>query len=205
MQGNLVHERPAGLTLVQPRSEQDELTRQVVDRLGGPVAVRVVPWPLPVHDERDSLSGLATKAARLSALGLFAPVLACFGGLYIQSAGGFPGVHTQEICRQIGADGIIRLMGDEKNRTARWMVVLAFCSPGQPPRTFLKYVDGEIPHARVSDSEFVDAAFVRPPSGVALGLAGNPVKETVDEICREFLDWRSGPHPTSPRGETAGP
>jgi inosine/xanthosine triphosphate pyrophosphatase family protein len=181
------------LTLVHPRVEQDSLTQQVVENLRNAFSVRVVLWPLPVHDETDTLNGLAARAARLSSLGLYEPVLVCFGGLFIESCRGFPGLRTQEVVRQIGPEGILRLLGNEPNRAARWVVILAFCRPGQPPRLFQHSVTGEIPLAMSSDAEFLDSVFSRTTTTAATLGAPNMIREAIRRTCEDFLEWRRGP------------
>ncbi len=198
----MLAESRADLTLVQPRLESDQLVQQVVRELEEQVRVRVVNWPLPVHSESDTINGLAARAARLSSLGLFKPVLVCFGGLFITSVRGFPGLRTQEVVRQIGADGIIRLLAGGTDRSARWIVILAYCRPGEPPAVFQRVLTGEIPLEPIGDSNFLDAVFVRGDSRASDLPRPNPIMDSIGAACREFLTWLSPPGVGSPVVDT---
>jgi inosine/xanthosine triphosphate pyrophosphatase family protein len=177
---------------VQPRVEPDELTREVLSLLRSRISVHPTLWPLPVHDETDTLTGLAARAARLSSLGLFEPVIAFFGGLFINSYRGFPGLRTQEVVQQIGPDGLVRLLGEASDRTASWLVVLAYCEPGQPPRLFQRMIRGEITKHRKNDSSYIDSIFSSVEATKGAPLPENDVRRVVETACSEFLDWHIG-------------
>lgn len=54
------------------------------------------------------------------------PVLVEDGGFSIFELKGFPGVYTKYILKTLGADGILKLMQDIENRTAKFISVATF-------------------------------------------------------------------------------
>ena len=54
------------------------------------------------------------------------PVIVEDGGFEIEALNGFPGVYTRYILDTIGADGIIDLMRDKKNRKCSWVSCSTF-------------------------------------------------------------------------------
>jgi len=54
------------------------------------------------------------------------PVLVEDGGLFIPALNGFPGVYTKYVLKTISIDGILKLMQNCKNRTAKFISVATF-------------------------------------------------------------------------------
>ena len=54
------------------------------------------------------------------------PLLVEDGGFSVFELKGFPGVYTKYILKTLGADGILKLMHDIKNRTAKFISVATF-------------------------------------------------------------------------------
>lgn len=190
------------LAMVQPRFEPDSLTSEVLTLLQEQLSVHLTLWPLPVHDETDTIPGLAARTARLSSLGLYEPVVACFAGLFIDSCHGFPGLRTPEVVQQIGPDGIIRILGEQSNRSAHWMIVIAFCEPGRPPQLFQQSLRGEIATRRMNASSYIDSVFHSASRAQAETEPQNDVRDAVRQACARFLAWykhsqssRSAPAP----------
>lgn len=64
-------------------------------------------------------------------------------GLFIESLGGFPGVFSSHVYKTIGLDGILRLMGSEKNRNAHFECCVGFL-PNDEVRVFGGRCEGTI-------------------------------------------------------------
>ncbi len=70
------------------------------------------------------------EVSRFKALTAFkiikAPVLVEDGGLSVPALNGFPGVYTKYVLKTLGADGILRLMQGNNNRSATFISVTTF-------------------------------------------------------------------------------
>lgn len=54
-------------------------------------------------------------------------------GLFIEPLQGFPGVYSKYVFYTIGLDGILQLLEKNKERTAVFRSVYAYCEPRKPP------------------------------------------------------------------------
>jgi len=88
------------------------------------------------------------EIARTSVLHVVAaqrlPVIVEDAGLFIGVLNGFPGPYSSYIYRTIGLKGILKLLEKEDNRNADFRSVIAFCRPGETPKSFAGTVRGSI-------------------------------------------------------------
>jgi len=92
--------------------------------------------------QSDSLSEIASQKA-LDAYGKCKkPVIVEDDGLFIDSLSGFPGPYSSYIFNTIGNNGILKLIGD--NRDAQFVAVIAFCDSSNEPTLFESSVTGTI-------------------------------------------------------------
>jgi len=70
------------------------------------------------------------------------PVIIEDDGLFIESLSGFPGPYSSYIFNTIGNNGILKLIGD--NRDAQFVAVIAFCDSSNEPTLFESSVAGKI-------------------------------------------------------------
>ena len=63
-------------------------------------------------------------------------------GLFIESLSGFPGPYSSYIFNTIGNNGILKLIGD--NRDAQFVAIIAFCDSSNEPTLFESSVAGTI-------------------------------------------------------------
>lgn len=61
------------------------------------------------------------------------PLMIDDSGLFIDALRGFPGVYSSYVFRTVGCDGILRLMGGEEDRSARFECCIGFVKPGGKP------------------------------------------------------------------------
>ena len=61
------------------------------------------------------------------------PIMIDDSGLFIDALKGFPGVYSSYVFKTIGNDGILSLMRDEKQRSARFECCIGFKMPGKDP------------------------------------------------------------------------
>jgi XTP/dITP diphosphohydrolase len=61
------------------------------------------------------------------------PIMIDDSGLFIDALKGFPGVYSSYVFKTVGNEGILSLMRDEKQRTARFECCIGFMMPGKGP------------------------------------------------------------------------
>jgi XTP/dITP diphosphohydrolase len=74
------------------------------------------------------------------------PVFVEDAGMFIHQLNGFPGPYSSYVLRTIGNPGILRLMGDIKERGAVFRSAVAYGGPGQPCIVFVGETQGQITH-----------------------------------------------------------
>lgn len=90
-------------------------------------------WSLIHHNaelnELQSLDGIAITRYKLDQVKKLLPdkkVIVEDRGLFIPALKGFPGTFLKLILKSIGIDGILRLMKDKKDRTAKFISILGY-------------------------------------------------------------------------------
>ena len=95
-----------------------------------------------VEIQDDSLAKIAVQKA-LNAYDKYKkPVIIEDDGLFIESLSGFPGPYSSYIFNTIGNNGILKLIGD--NRDAQFVAIIAFCDSSNEPTLFESSVAGTI-------------------------------------------------------------
>jgi len=82
------------------------------------------------------------------------PILADDSGLFIDSLGGFPGVYSAYVFKTLGNDGILHLMEEQADRSARFECVLGFVEPGTGPILFKGISKGAISRSKQGSGGF---------------------------------------------------
>jgi len=95
-----------------------------------------------VEIQDDSLSKIAVQKALNAYEKCKKPVIIEDDGLFIESLSGFPGPYSSYIFNTIGNNGILKLIGD--NRDAQFVAVIAFCDSSNEPILFESKVVGTI-------------------------------------------------------------
>jgi len=138
------------------------------------------------------------EIARTSVLNVVAtqrlPVMVEDSGLFIEVLNDFPGPYSSYVYRTIGLKGIIKLLENEDNRRAEFRSVIAFCRPGEVPKSFSGMVRGLI-----SASERGTHGFGFDPIFIPSGADGRTFAEmTIIEknlyshraqAARKFAEW----------------
>lgn len=82
-------------------------------------------------------------------------------GLFIKTFGGFPGVYSKFVHSTIGCEGILKLMKDEKDRTAIFRSVYGYSEPDADPIFFVGECCGKISNTERGTNGFgYDPIFV---------------------------------------------
>nr|AIF07273.1 RdgB/HAM1 family non-canonical purine NTP pyrophosphatase (rdgB) [uncultured marine thaumarchaeote KM3_201_G04] len=95
-----------------------------------------------IEIQDDSLSKIALQKALNAYEKCKKPVIVEDDGLFIESLYGFPGPYSSYIFNTIGNNGILKLIGD--NRDAQFVAIIAFCDSSNEPTLFESSVPGTI-------------------------------------------------------------
>ncbi len=95
------------------------------------------------EDKDDLMEHVAEKGARLMTDKLKKPIVLEDTGLFFEAYPGFPGPMPKFVFEKIGYEGIFRLLKD-KNRSAYFKTVAAYCEPGSEPVLFEGIMKGRI-------------------------------------------------------------
>ena len=95
-----------------------------------------------IEIQDDSLSKIALQKALNAYEKCKKPVIIEDDGLFIDSLSGFPGPYSSYIFNTIGNNGILKLIGD--NRDAQFVAVIAFCDSSSEPILSESSVPGTI-------------------------------------------------------------
>ena len=95
-----------------------------------------------VEIQDDSLAKIAVQKALNAYDKCKKPVIIEDDGLFIESLSGFPGPYSSYIFNTIGNNGILKLIGD--NRDAQFVAIIAFCDSSNEPTLFESSVAGTI-------------------------------------------------------------
>jgi XTP/dITP diphosphohydrolase len=123
-------------------------------------------------------------------------------GLAVDALGGEPGVHSARYAGGNSTNAVsdaannallLQRLGNNSNRTARFICVIALARAGQIVRTFRGEVEGEILEARRGSEGFgYDPLFYYPPFGCTFGEVEGPKKFDVShrgKALRALLEY----------------
>lgn len=94
--------------------------------------------------QAETLEEVALFGARYLARKIDKPFFIEDAGLFINSLNGFPGVYSAYIFKEIGCEGILRLMEKKDDREAEFKSVIAYKERGKKTRLFLGICRGRI-------------------------------------------------------------
>ncbi|MFB6147946.1 MAG: non-canonical purine NTP pyrophosphatase [Candidatus Nanohaloarchaea archaeon] len=124
------------------------------------------------------------------------PVIVEDTGFFVEPLGGFPGAKAAFFDRTVGAEGLLKLLEGESDRTAYFRTAIAF-HDGSSTRVFSASVDGQVPGEPRGEPHPhlpYDSLFV-PWDGDGSTFAERPeLKEEIshrEKATRKFLDWLS--------------
>jgi len=95
-----------------------------------------------IEIQDDSLRKIAVQKAQDAYNHYEKPLIVEDDGLFIDSLSGFPGPFSSYVFKTIGNNGILKMIGD--NRDAQFVAVIAFCDSSNEPILFESSVTGTI-------------------------------------------------------------
>ena len=94
--------------------------------------------------QSDDLKEIACFAAKNACVETSHSVVADDSGFFVDALGGFPGPYSSYVFGTIGIEGILRLLGATRKRSAYFKTVVAFCEPNSNPISFSGIVKGVV-------------------------------------------------------------
>ncbi|TGC11364.1 XTP/dITP diphosphatase [Methanolobus halotolerans] len=141
--------------------------------------------------QEDELEPIAAYGAKWAAEKLGMPVMVDDSGLFIKALKGFPGPYSAFVEEKLGNGRVLKLMEDEKDRTATFKSVIGYCEPGSEPKVFTGTVEGKISYEERGTGGFgYDPIFDY--NGKTFGELGNEEKNKVSHRRRaidNFFEW----------------
>lgn len=141
--------------------------------------------------QEDELEPIAAYGASWAAGKLGMPVMVDDSGLFIKALNGFPGPYSAFVEEHLGNTRVLKLMKDEKDRTAVFKSVIGYCEPGREPLTFTGTVEGKIAFEERGTGGFgYDPIFDY--NGKTFGELGDEEKNKVSHRRRaldKFCEW----------------
>lgn len=116
------------------------------------------------YDEIQTNSLEEVVKSSLKTLKEHAPLMIDDSGLFIDTLGGFPGVYSAYVMDTLGCDGILKLMGDEEVRSARFECVIGYLD--EDIRLFKGVSKGEITSEKRGEGGFGYDPIFRPDGRV---------------------------------------
>jgi XTP/dITP diphosphohydrolase len=150
-----------------------------------------------IEIQDDSLENIARYSVQDAIKNCGLPVFVEDAGLFVEALGGFPGPYSKYVYNTVGLKGVLKLMKNIENRSAYFMSVVAFGSPGEQPVCFVGKVEGTISLEMRGASGFgYDPIFV-PSDGDGRTFAEMTATEKNGlshrgEALRKFALWYSG-------------
>ena len=144
--------------------------------------------------QSDDLEEIARTSVLHAVAAQRLPVIVEDAGLFIGVLNGFPGPYSSYVYRTIGLKGILKLLEKEDNRNADFRSIIAFCRPGEAPKSFAGTVRGSI-----STVERGTHGFGFDPIFIPLGGDGRTFAEMAvieknlyshrAQVARKFAEW----------------
>jgi XTP/dITP diphosphohydrolase len=94
--------------------------------------------------QSDKLADVASFAASNLASTLHRSVVSEDAGFFVEALNGFPGLYSAYVFRQIGMDGVLKLMQGVSKRSAHFEATVAYCAPGKRAKCFTGIVNGTV-------------------------------------------------------------
>ncbi|NOZ80848.1 MAG: non-canonical purine NTP pyrophosphatase [DPANN group archaeon] len=92
----------------------------------------------------DDPREIVALAAKQLAEKMQRPVMVEDSGLFIRALNGFPGTCTKYVFERIGNKGILKVMSGKKDRTCYYKSAIAYCAPGEQPKTVIGIEEGRL-------------------------------------------------------------
>ncbi|VVC01102.1 Non-canonical purine NTP pyrophosphatase [uncultured archaeon] len=139
-----------------------------------------------IEIQSDSIEEVARVCAKNAYSKFRVPLLVEDSGLFVDALRGFPGVYSSAIYKQVGCEGILRLLAQKRQRSAKFVCALAYAN-SSGVRLFRGVVHGTIASRIHTGAGFgYDPIFI--PKGYSKPFSALPkVKASLSHRGRAFV------------------
>ncbi len=139
----------------------------------------------------EDVSKVAEEGGRFVFDKIKEPIIVEDTGLFIEALNGFPGSFSAFVFRKIGNDGILKLLGSEKDRNAEFISAIGYCDENGV-KIFKGIVKGSIADEKKGMEGFgYDPIFI--PTGYGKTFAEDPdLKSRIShrrKAFQKFCEW----------------
>ncbi|MFH0927832.1 MAG: RdgB/HAM1 family non-canonical purine NTP pyrophosphatase [Candidatus Micrarchaeota archaeon] len=106
-----------------------------------------------IEIQSDSVSEVARVCAENAYSHIKKPLFVEDSGLFVDALGGFPGVYSSYALEKVGCEGILRLLGQERQRSAKFTCAVAYANENGT-----RIFEGEV-FGRISDQIVLGGGF----------------------------------------------
>lgn len=181
----MARSRPAKILLLTSNRHKFAEAQTILKQFG----VSIVRKPAKgIEIQSDSIEEVARVCAENAYRRFRVPLLVEDSGLFVDALRGFPGVYSSAIYTQVGCEGILRLLAQERQRSAKFVCALAYADKSGV-RMFRGVVPGRIGLRIHSGAGFgYDPVFI--PAGYSKPFSALPkVKATLSHRARAFASF----------------
>lgn len=116
------------------------------------------------------------------------PVIIEDDGIFIKSLDGFPGPYSSYVYDTIGNNGILKLVGT--NRQAEFHAVISFCNNKKEPLSFTAIIKGKIPKKQLGKGWGFDPIFIPQGQNKTYGQISNKNELSHRyKALKKFANW----------------
>jgi len=163
------------ITFITGNPKKVQSAQAALDRFGIKVLQEKI--DTPEIQERD-IKKVAEYSAKFAADSLKKGVVKVDVGFEIEALNGFPGPFSKFINEWLMPEKILKLLDGEKNRSAKFIDVVAYCEPNKESISFVAETKGVIATAPSGENGWgIDKLFI--PRGYKVTLASLPDEERV--------------------------
>lgn len=154
-----------------------------------PYSIKIIQKPAKgIEIQSDSLMEVARVCAKNAYSKFRVPLLVEDSGLFVDALRGFPGVYSSAIYKQVGCEGILRLLAQKRQKSAKFVCALAYAD-SSGVRLFRGVVHGTIASRIRTGAGFgYDPIFI--PKGYSKSFSVLPkIKATLSHRARAFVSF----------------
>jgi inosine triphosphate pyrophosphatase len=118
---------------------------------------------------------IVKEKAKLAAKKLNKPVFVEDTCLCFNALNGMPGPYVKHFIEKIGREGVVRLLSDYEDKSAKAVAIIGYCEPEKEPKIFEGVVEGTIVEPRGESGFGWDPIFI--PRGHSRTFAEMSVEE----------------------------
>lgn len=163
------------ITFITGNQKKVQSAQSALEKFG----IKVLQEKIETPEIQDKdIRKVAEFSARYASAKLNKSVIKVDVGFEIEALNGFPGPFSKFVNEWLSPEKILKLLEGEKNRSAKFIDVVAYCEPGKEPISFIAETKGNINENAFGENGWgIDKIFI--PDGFKEALASLPDEERV--------------------------